>query len=284
MHGSPNGSAALATDLLNSFPLFERLPAEIAERVTRDHGYRSLQPGAVVINQGDKATDFNCVLSGLVKLSVTGGRHKEHIVDFVGPGQAFCMASVFLELPCPVTARVLEAGRLLVLNRQAVMEAVAQYPPLALRLLGRLSFQLYQQIRAAETDAVSSSAERVIRWLVSHLEPPANSRTIAFPVNKKTTAASLNVTPETLSRVLRALREMGLIEVGRKDITVLDADRLRAVRLQIFGNALRVEMAPTGQAPEHTAEIDVAHWFHGPTEDSDSEVPHWGPAGSAATS
>ena len=282
MHGSPDGPAALAVDLLNSFPLFERLPAEIAERVTRDHAYRSLQPGAVVIRQGDKAADFNCVLSGLVKLSVTGGRQKERIVDLVGPGQSFCMASVFLDLSCPVTARVLQPGRLLVLNRQAVMEAVVQYPPLALRLLGRLSFQLHQQIRAAESDATSSSAERVIRWLVSQLQSPASNLSIPFSVNKKTTAASLNVTPETFSRVLRALREMGLIAVDRTHITVLDADRLRGARLQIFGSTLRVETAPTGLAPEHMAEIDVAHWFDDPDEDGGCEVAHWRRAGGGA--
>jgi len=282
MHGSADGSAALAIDLLNSFPLFEGLPAEIAERVTRDHAYWSLQPGAVVIRQGDKAADFNCVLSGLVKLSVTGGRQKERIIELVGPGQSFCMASVFLDLPCPVMARVLEPGRLLVLNRQAVMEAVVQYPPLALRLIGRLSYQLHQQIRAAEFDATSSSAERVIRWLVSHLDLPASNLPIPFPVNKKTTAASLNVTPETFSRVLRALRETGLIEIDRTHITVLDADRLRAARLQIFGGTLRVETAPTGRAPEHVAEIDVAHWFDDPDEDGGSEVSHWRPAGGGA--
>lgn len=278
MHGSTNGSAALAADLLNVFALFERLPAEVAERVTRDHAYRSLQPGEVVIKQGDRASDLNCILSGLVKLSVSGGRQKERIIDLVGAGQCFCMASAFLELPCPVTVRVLEPGRLLVLNRQAVMEAVAQYPPLALRLLGRLSFQLYQQIRAAETDSASSSAERVVRWLLSHLEAPDNSATIAFPVNKKTTAASLNVAPETLSRVLRALREMGLIEVTRQHIKVLDAERLRAVRLQIFGNTLRVGLSPAGQAPANIPEIDVAHWFDDPDTDGGCEVPHWRPA------
>jgi len=282
MYVSTNGSSALASDLLNTFPLFERLPAEVAERVTRDHAYRSLQPGEVVIKQGDKASDFNCVLGGIVKLSVSSGRHKERIIDLIGVGQCFCMASAFLELPCPVTARVLEAGRLLVLNRQSVTEAVAAYPPLALRLLGRLSFQLYQQIRAAETDAASSAAERVVRWLLSHLEAPGSSMTIAFPVNKKTTAASLNVTPETLSRVLRALRDLGLIEVARQHVTVLDVERLHAVRLRIFGSAMRVELSPTGQAPASIPEVDVAHWFEDADEDGGCEVPHWRPVGDGA--
>lgn len=278
MYASANGSSALAGDLLNAFPLFERLPAEVAERATRDHAYRSLQAGEIIIRQGDRAPDFNCILGGIVKLSISGGRQKERIIDLVGAGQCFCLASAFLELPCPVTATVLEPGRLLILNRPAVMEAVASCPPLALRLLGRLSFQLYQQIRAAEVDAASSSAERVVRWLLSHLESPGGSTTIVFPVNKKTTAASLNVTPETLSRVLRALRDRGLIEVARQHITVLDAERLRAARLQIFGSAVRVGLAQTGQAPVSIPEVDVVHWFDDPDEDGGCEVPHWRPS------
>jgi hypothetical protein len=75
---------------------------------------------------------------------------------------------------------------------------------------------------------------------------------------------------------------MGLIAVDRTHITVLDADRLRAARLQIFGSTLRVETATTGLAPEHMAEIDVAHWFDDPDEDGDCEVSHWRPAGGGA--
>jgi CRP/FNR family transcriptional regulator len=228
---------SFAGDLLKSFALFDRLPPEIASRLLRGHGYRLLSPGTILLAQGEKASELFCVVSGLVKLVIRGGRQKERIIDIVGPGQCFCMASLFLELPSPVTAVVLEPGQALSLKREAVTEAAAAHPPLAIRLLGRVSWQLFQRIREAEIDTATSSAERVVRWLRSHLPAgnPTGSVVIVLHHTKKTTAQSLNVTPETFSRVLRHLRGLELIEVGRREIKVIDAARLADVPLNVFG-------------------------------------------------
>ena len=260
-------------DLLQAITLFERLPPEVTNHVMRGHRYRSLEVGEVVVARGERAPYFNCILSGIVKLQVRGGRQKERIIGIVGPGECFCMASVFLDLPCPVTAVVLESGRLISLKRAAVIEAGTLYPPLLLRLLGRLSLQLYEQIRAAETDTASSSAERVTHWLLSRLASASDERTIALHVSKKTVAGSLNVTPETFSRVLRHLREQGLIEVGTREIRVLDAEGLRALRPRVFGASANGLLEASGAPPAGEAEIDAVHWLEG--TDPIGDVPHW---------
>jgi CRP-like cAMP-binding protein len=208
-----------------------------------------------------------------VKLQVRGGRQKERIISLVGPGECFCMASVFLDLPCPVTAVVLESGRLLSLKREAVIEAATLYPPLLLRLLGRLSLQLYEQIRTAESDAASSSAERVVQWLLSRLASARGQGTIALHVSKKTVAGSLNVTPETFSRVLRQLREQGLIEVGTREIRVVDPEGLRAVRPRGFGASANGLPGASGAPPAGEPEIDALHWLE--RTDPTGDVPHW---------
>lgn len=268
-----NAPSSAGVDLLQSIALFERLPSEVSDRVMLGHHYQSVEAGEVVVARGEKVPYFNCLLGGLVKLQVRGGRQKERIIDLVEPGQCFCMASVFLDLPCPIKAVALEPGRLLALRRESVIEAATSHPPLLLRLLGRLSLQLYQQIRAAEADAETSSAERVVRWLLSRLASAADERTIVLGVSKKTVAGSLNVTPETFSRVLRHLRQAGLIEVAGRKIRVLDAVRLKAARPHVFGVLAERIFFPTGEAPAGGAEIDALHWLDGMEQTGD--VPHW---------
>jgi len=268
-----NGRPSAIGDLLDGVALFERLPPEIADRVAVGHTYRSIAAGESLISQGDKLPYFNCVLGGLVKLYVRGGRQKQRIIDLVGPGHTFCMASVFLALPCPVGAVVLEPGRLLALRRDSVIAAATQHPPLALRLLGRLSYQLHEQIRATETDATTCAAKRVVSWLLSRIASADGEATVVLELSKKTVAGSLNVTPETFSRVLRHLRQAGLIEVAGRNIRVPDPARLKAARPHIFGALAERIFFPTGEAPAGGAEVDALHWLEGTEHTGD--VPHW---------
>lgn len=264
---SRDDAGSYAGDLLQSLPLFERLPAAVAAKLTRGHSYRSLETGAVVMARGERVPEISCVLGGLVKLVVSGGRHKERIIDIVGRGNCFCLASTLLDLPCPVTAVVLEAGRALTLRREAILEAAAGHPALALRILGRVSWQLLNKIREAESDSATSSAERVVRWLLSH-QGTRGVSTFTLDHSKKTTAASLNVTPETFSRVLRHLRDMGLIEVSGREIRLVDPVRLASVRLSVFAGRPAI---PEDGTP--ASEVDAVHWLEGWREGAD--VPHW---------
>jgi CRP-like cAMP-binding protein len=52
---------------------------------------------------------------------------------------------------------------------------------------------------------------------------------VLLPVTKTALAARLGVTKETISRLLRTLREQGLIEMTRRKITILDRARLAGI-------------------------------------------------------
>ena len=49
---------------------------------------------------------------------------------------------------------------------------------------------------------------------------------VSLPVSKSTVASRLSLTPEYFSRVLHELESVGLIEIEKRDIRILDANRL----------------------------------------------------------
>lgn len=69
--------------------------------------------------------------------------------------------------------------------------------------------------------ADGSATRRVARWLLD--EAPGQHDP---PIPRKVMAALLGMLPETLSRALARLREMGAIRATRKDIRVIDVDAL----------------------------------------------------------
>ncbi|MDS4042071.1 MAG: Crp/Fnr family transcriptional regulator, partial [Candidatus Competibacter sp.] len=146
----------------------------------------------------------------------------------VGPGQSFGEAVMFMERPCPVLAQALEDTRLLYIAKQGIFAAIDHDSAFARRMLAGLSMRLHGLIRDVEDYSLRSSTQRVIGFLLQLAGTPAGGPVeFELPASKHVIASRLNLTPETLSRVLHNLSESGQIAVKGRRIAVLDMARLR---------------------------------------------------------
>jgi CRP/FNR family transcriptional regulator len=81
-----------------------------------------------------------------------------------------------------------------------------------------------QALMAQFEDSRLSTLQRLAAYLQSIAEPTSTPDVWAarLPVSKTVVAARLGMKKETLSRLLRRLTQRGVIEVTRRDITILD--------------------------------------------------------------
>ena len=97
-------------------------------------------------------------------------------------------------------------------------------------MLAGMSMRLHSLINDVESYSLRSSAQRVIGYLLQHCPQATSSATGSsnpLPTSKQIIASRLNLTPETLSRILHELSEAGLITVQGKIIKAHDMRRLR---------------------------------------------------------
>ena len=95
-------------------------------------------------------------------------------------------------------------------------------------MLAGLSMRLRSLIHDVEDYSLHSSTQRVIGFLLQLAGTPAGASVeLELPASKHIIASRLNLTPETLSRILHGLTESGLIAVKGRHITVQDMARLR---------------------------------------------------------
>jgi len=84
-----------------------------------------------------------------------------------------------------------------------------------------------------EARAGRSSAQRLAAYLDSLARPQDEAEAaccaIQLPVSKTALAARLGITKETMSRLLRELKEQRLILMDRGSITILDRARLAGI-------------------------------------------------------
>ncbi|HRD66461.1 MAG TPA: Crp/Fnr family transcriptional regulator [Candidatus Competibacter sp.] len=213
--------------VLANLPLFQQLSdGEIANLATGTREIR-LEKGRILFQKGCALDGFYITVYGQIKLAFSSLQGHEKVVSIVGPGQSFGEAVMFMEKPCPVMAQALENSRLLYIAKQGIFAAIDHDSAFAHRLLAGLSMRLHSLIQDVENYSLRSSTQRVIGFLLQLAGMPTSGPVeFALPASKHVIASRLNLTPETLSRILHSLSESGLIAVKGRRIVALDVARL----------------------------------------------------------
>ncbi|NJM11882.1 MAG: Crp/Fnr family transcriptional regulator [Synechococcaceae cyanobacterium SM1_2_3] len=214
--------------MLAQLPLFQQLRDSEIQSLAVGTREIELAKGQMLFQKGYVLDGFYVVVDGQIKLAFSSAQGNEKVVALVGSGQCFGEAIMFLEMPSPVFAQALVDSRVLYIAKQGLFAAINGDSAFACRMLAGLSMRLHSLIQDVEDYSLRSSTQRVIGFLLQLADSTTNSAAeCELPASKHVIASRLNLTPETLSRILHNLTEYGLIAVKGKKITVLDAERLK---------------------------------------------------------
>lgn len=210
---------------LSRLPLFSATSDACLDSLVQATRPRRLQRGERIFQRGDTPRGFYCIIFGQVKLAFSSAQGTEKVVEILGAHQSFGEAVMFMEKPYPVFAETLADTLLLHVSRDAVFDLIAKDALFARQMLAGLSMRLHTLVCDVESYSLHSATQRVIGYLlqqISEIDQKQQEANIELPASKQTIASRLNLTPETLSRVLHDLSSKGLIHVDGKHIHVLN--------------------------------------------------------------
>jgi len=184
--------------------------------------------GEILFHQGAPSVGFYIILSGSVNLHRVGKDGKERLIRLFQAGESFAEASLLAGGVYPASARAMLECRLFLLPKAAFLSLLERDAGLGLRMFVSLSMRLHEMVSAIEGLRVENMRERLLRWLIARRPRVGNpfSYTISLPTTKAMLAAELGMQPETLSRHLTSLRESGDLAVNRREIVVLNFERM----------------------------------------------------------
>lgn len=215
---------------LSVMPLFSDLSGTERVRLAQGCQLKRLARSDMVFRAGDACEAFYVVILGQVKLYVASPSGQEKVIEIVGPGHSFAEAMVFLEVPYILNVQSLTDTLLLCVSKRAVFSEIEQDPRFSLHMLAGISRRLHGLIQDVEGYALHSGIQRLIGYLLRDVQDTAEgnteSITVSLPVSKATIASRLSLTPEYFSRVLHELEEQGLIAIDKRDVRILDVQRL----------------------------------------------------------
>ena len=217
-------------------PLFNEMNVDELSRLAEGCHLKRLARGDMVFRVGQPCEEFHVTVIGQVKLFALSPAGQEKVIELVGPGNSFAEALMFTGKPYIVNAQALTDTLLLRVRKEAVLVEIERDPRFALRMLAGISRRLHGLVHDVQAYALHSGMQRVIGYLLRELEFEEGEHreavTVSLPVSKATIASRLSLTPEYFSRVLHELEGAGLIEIDRRDIRILDVQKLANYQLQ----------------------------------------------------
>lgn len=212
-------------DLLASSELFRDLPPGALESVAGHARRHRSTRGERLFHEADPADRVGLVLSGRLKLVQLSADGREVILRLVGPDELFGAVAIFEHATYPASAVVMENAEVLLWTGGVLRGAMLETPQLAfnaLRLLSARLGRMQRRVRELATERVERRIARAVLRLVRH----AGRRTddgveIGMPVTRQEIAELTGTTLFTVSRVLSAWEESGLVRTGRQKVVIL---------------------------------------------------------------
>ena len=171
-----------------------------------------LPAGSLLCARNERATSVLHLDSGRVLLGVREGELLRHQLGTVeGPcwldvAPALLGQPSVADLVADTTVQVRRVGR------SELVRAVATLPQAVQDLLRDLAWSSYQQTELAVSRLAQDAEARCAQWLLRHAHHDGSGALrVTLHQRKRTIAAQLGIAPETFSRILRHLREHGLI-------------------------------------------------------------------------
>lgn len=181
--------------------------------------------GALLFSQGEKADHFYVVLAGQVKLFSTTEEGEENVVEIITPHMSMAEAAIFLSARFPVNAQTISPCVLVRIDGPAFLNRLEEHRTLAARVLSGMAQRhrlLLNEIIQLKTQ---SPAQRLGTFFLSLVSGQEGAQ-VALPYDKNVIAARVGMKPESLSRALGRLRDLG-VECQKNSLSVADVDRLR---------------------------------------------------------
>lgn len=219
------------TQVLAKTPLFQGVSPQALEVAREAFVTRNYPAGKVIFEAGDMGAALYIVQSGQVRIYRTYLDGRERMFAFLGPGEVFGEMSLLDGQPRSASAKTTVDSVLLVLYQDAYWSLVRKWPEILHNLATILARRLRQANLELEVLSFEEGQGRVAHAL-SKLYRQGYGDKLRIKLTHQELASLAGTSRETVTRVLRAFCEEGLVKVRFGYVEILDPAGLEEV---LFG-------------------------------------------------
>ncbi|MBU3014123.1 Crp/Fnr family transcriptional regulator [Poseidonibacter lekithochrous] len=197
--------------------LFKDLCDDTLSQIEEFTTLLKLSKDNILFYEGDESEYLYILTKGIVKLYKTASNDKEIIMKYFHSNELIAEVANFEEIPYPATAQCFMECEVLRIDFAKLKEIIYDDPKLSFIIQRSLIKKIRNLEKLVSLHVVLDSKERIAKYLCEHTEDFFNTKNIMV-------AEILNISPETLSRMLRVFKDDGLIDSKAKTV---DKEKLK---------------------------------------------------------
>jgi CRP/FNR family transcriptional regulator len=191
--------------------LFKDLQDETLTQIEEFTTVLKLSKDNILFYEGDESKYLYILTKGIVKLYKTASNDKEIVMKYFHSNELIAEVANFDEIPYPATAQCFTESEVLRIDFPKLKEIIYKDPELSFMIQKSLIKKIRNLEKLVSLHVVLDSKERIAKYLCEHTEDFFNTKNIMV-------AEILNISPETLSRMLRVFKNDGLIDSKAKTV------------------------------------------------------------------
>ena len=206
---------------LNDIPLFSGLDEKQLSEIRSHMNVHQYSKESIVFYEGDKSEYLHVLLEGSVKMYKTTPKGRRiHMHDFYAP-EIIALFVAFEHIPFPASCEITSDGYIGLLPLKKLYKCMEDVE-FSLAIIKSLTSRMNLLATLVHKETIYTSEAKVADVILN------NARVFERLKNTEI-AAMLNLTPETLSRILSKLKKEEIIIIKDHVVCILNEDALRDV-------------------------------------------------------
>lgn len=218
---------------LQRFRLLDAMTPQQMEMVLKMTRMLEVKRGQRIYMEGDPSDQLFLLKVGVVKISTAPADRPETILAFLYPGDIFGELAIVEDAPRDHVATAHEDVVLCALSRDLLLKMAQETPALGYHITKVMGLRLKRFRTRIEELLYKSAHARIAHTLLDLASdygiPDSQGILVPLRLNQADLGNLVGLARETVNTVLQDFKQRGLVEAGRRNIRIIDPNRLRAV-------------------------------------------------------
>ncbi len=196
---------------LKNIFLFKDVDDDTLKEIAHFSKIINLKKDNILFYEGEKSKDMHFLYKGIIKLYKTSSNNKEIIIKYFTSNELIAEIANYENIPYPASAEAFTNVEIIKINFKKLEKIIFSNVKISYQIQKSLIKKIRTLENVISSYLVLDSKERLAKYIYEHSEDFFHTKHILI-------AQILNMSPETLSRILRVFKDNKIIDMENKTI------------------------------------------------------------------